>query len=74
MKNGTFQVEVSEEFFPYLICLPGGSPEETLRIVLAIVLYLNMMIDYEEATMLSGQSAAHFNQLFRSLTHLAVRE
>jgi hypothetical protein len=68
MNNEKFQVELSGEFLPYLICLPGANPEETLRIVIAIVLYMMMKIDLEEAIMLSRQSAAHFNQLFRLLT------
>ena len=35
MNNEMFQVELSGEFLPYLIRLPGANPEEKLRIVLA---------------------------------------
>jgi hypothetical protein len=73
MMNEKFQVELSEEFLPYLICLPGANPEETLRIVLAIVLLMMMLIELDEAIMLSGQSTAHFNELFRFLTHELVQ-
>lgn len=74
MINEKFQVELSAEFLPYFNCLPGANPEEKLRIVLAIVLYMMIMMDYEEAVILSGQSAAHFNELFRVLTDLLVKD
>lgn len=73
MNNEKFQVELPAEFLPYLNCLTGANLEEKLRIVLAMDLYMAMIADSDEAIKLSRQSAAHFNELFRSLTHLVVR-
>jgi hypothetical protein len=74
MINEVFQVELSKEFLPYLHFLPGANPEEKLKIVLAIVLYMMILIDYEEAVFLSGQSSAHFNELDRVLKRLLQKE
>lgn len=73
MNNEKIQVELPAEFLPYLNYLTGANLEEKLRIVIAIDLFMAMIADIDEAIMLSGQSAAQFNELFRSLTHLLVR-
>jgi hypothetical protein len=73
MKNEKIQVELPVEFLPYLNYLTGANLEEKLKIVLAIDLYITMIADFDEAIMLSGQSAAHFNELFNSLVLLLIK-
>jgi hypothetical protein len=73
MNNEKIKVELPEEFLPYLHYLTGANLEEKLRIVLAIVLFMMIMIDLDEAIKLSGQSAAHFNELIRFLTQSVTK-